>query len=182
MSKLGCFVSCVRSLLPTNCSLLTKLQFWVPALFSESEILTLTCSHESGMKAVTSVTSEGCQHSQLLKGLEVCVIVWLWLNQSMSIPLWSVDVAYPIWAPCQTSRFTANGGWWTECFPFQERDTFRYSFDVTNCIFDSQAHPNDKHLLLQNSLWYLSGKQTNATAARRLVTSQARELDWYHFV
>lgn len=72
------------------------------------------------------------------------------------------------------------GRWWTGCLPDLEWNTFRYSFDVTNCIFDTQAHLNDKLLLLQNSLWYLAGSCT-ATGGR-LVSSQASELDWYHFV
>lgn len=85
----------------------------------------------------------------------------------------------PLWALCQTSRILSNG-MMNRMFPVAEWDTFRYSFDVTNCIFDAQAHPNDKHLLLQNSLWYLPGKL--AGTARRLVRCQCWELEWHHFV
>ncbi len=124
------------------------------------------------------LASERCHDSPLMKESYVCVIVWLCFYVSLflmcarSLSLFEICARHP--------ESLIMGGWWTECFPSPEWDTFRHSFEVANCIFDTRAHPNDKHLLLKNSLWYLTGR--HAATARQLVSSQGRELDWYHFV
>lgn len=95
------------------------------------------------------VLPQKCPYSPL-KESYVCRCVILHVCQPFFFYVCTYFI--PLWALCQTSRILSNG-MMNRMFRVAEWDTFRYSFDVTNCIFDAQAHPNDKHLLTLIPSW-----------------------------
>ncbi len=92
----------------------------------------------------------------LMKGLQVCLIVWLLLNQMVWIFLWSERVAFLFRSVPNVLILTAIEQWSTE--PHSEQG--QKSFDVTNCFYHS--HGCGKHLHAQNSLWWPSDRSTSS--------------------
>lgn len=81
-----------------------------------------------------------------------------------------------LWDLCQTLSIIFNGRAKNRMISL----SVEIFFWCCKLRFWHSARPNDKHLLQQNSLWNLTGR--HAATARQLVSSQGRELDWYHFV
>lgn len=141
------FVSaCVNIKLFAN---LSKLGLRVVQLVSEVSLLPPSghkincCSFHSGLSSwirhdTRHPASEGCDHSPSMES-HVVGIVWLCLCVRLflmcALSFFEIGASDP--------GSSVMGGRWTECFHSLEWDAFKYSFDVTNCIFDTQAHPNE---------------------------------------